>query len=530
MSLRPEELAQVATELAERLVGSVVQKAFCPLPRLAYLELRQPGRSVVLCASAEPELARVSVAAERLPAPGEPMPFQRWLRQELVGLKLTGVEAMGRTALLRFASPEAERVLLVELAPPGALVLASPEGRVLALSQEPGTGRKGLHPGATHPLLAEGAPAGGAPAVGAPAEGAPAAGASGAGAPRAGAPAEAAAGGGRPHAPTPARAAAARGGEGGSRLVPPEGAAFPLAEAAEALHAGMERRRRADAIRRRLAQPHRARLQRLSRTLEKVRREAGRQGEAEEHRRLGELLSQNLHRVPRGATRVRLTSYTEQGVEEVDVVLDPRRPPREQVDWHFHQYKRLLRGSAQAAHRLLELEREERVAREALAQLEAMDEPSLLAQVEVLARPTAAEAQGAARPFREYLSARGQRIWVGRGGEANDTLTFRTARPHDLWLHARGVPGAHVVVPLERGATPDQETLLDAAHLALHHSDLKGEPRGEVSYVPVKFVRRQKGGAPGQVTFTQEKTFLVRVEPERLARLLGTPELGPATS
>ena len=62
--------------------------------------------------------------------------------------------------------------------------------------------------------------------------------------------------------------------------------------------------------------------------------------------------------------------------------------------------------------------------------------------------------------------------------------------------------------------------LLDVAHLALHHSGAKGEPRGEVSYVPVKFVRKVKGGAHGQVTFTREKTFVVRMEPERLERLL----------
>jgi predicted ribosome quality control (RQC) complex YloA/Tae2 family protein len=63
---------------------------------------------------------------------------------------------------------------------------------------------------------------------------------------------------------------------------------------------------------------------------------------------------------------------------------------------------------------------------------------------------------------------------------------------------------------------------LDAAHLALHHSGAKGEPRGEVSWVPVKFVKKVKGGAPGQVLYTREKTLVVRMEPERLERLLKT--------
>ena len=158
----------------------------------------------------------------------------------------------------------------------------------------------------------------------------------------------------------------------------------------------------------------------------------------------------------------------------------------------------------------------------ALKQLEELDEASLLAQAEVLQLTAAEEGPPEARPFKEYVGHGGQRIWVGKGGEDNDTLTFKVARPYHLWLHARGLPGSHVVVPLEKGVEVAQEVLLDAAHLALHHSGAKGEPRGEVSWVPVKFVKKVKGGAPGRVQYTREKTLVVRLEQERLERLLKT--------
>jgi hypothetical protein len=41
-----------------------------------------------------------------------------------------------------------------------------------------------------------------------------------------------------------------------------------------------------------------------------------------------------------------------------------------------------------------------------------------------------------------------------------------------------------------------------------------------VSYTQVKYVRR--GEAPGAVTFTREKTIALRVEPDRLQRLLAS--------
>jgi predicted ribosome quality control (RQC) complex YloA/Tae2 family protein len=73
-----------------------------------------------------------------------------------------------------------------------------------------------------------------------------------------------------------------------------------------------------------------------------------------------------------------------------------------------------------------------------------------------------------------------------------------------------------VVIPA-RGTTPDLETLLDAACLALKHSGTPTGERGEVAYTRVKYVRR--AGAPGLVTFSQDKTLYVEVSPERLARV-----------
>jgi predicted ribosome quality control (RQC) complex YloA/Tae2 family protein len=74
-------------------------------------------------------------------------------------------------------------------------------------------------------------------------------------------------------------------------------------------------------------------------------------------------------------------------------------------------------------------------------------------------------------------------------------------------------------VPLDKKQQLDQETLLDAAHLAFHHSDARGERQGEVSYTHVRYLK--KAGAPGAVTYTRETTFWLKVEPSRLQRLLG---------
>ncbi len=121
--------------------------------------------------------------------------------------------------------------------------------------------------------------------------------------------------------------------------------------------------------------------------------------------------------------------------------------------------------------------------------------------------------------FRRFTSEAGDAILVGRNSRENEELTFGLARSHDLWLHASGVPGSHVVLRLEKGAELRQESLLDAATLALQYSDLRKGGQGEVLYAYRKHVRKPRGTKPGLVTVTQDKHLLIKLDLKRLQRL-----------
>jgi predicted ribosome quality control (RQC) complex YloA/Tae2 family protein len=468
VTVRSAELKQVVDELAAGLISARVQKAFAPLPGLCYLELRQPGRTVLLVACAQRQLARISVGQSRFSSNEAAHPFQAWLRRELVGSTLTRMALRAdRIVEMELQKGEKARKLIADLRGSSGMLLLLGEGdRVLAVSAE-ATAQERPAPGERYAPASE----------------------------------------------------PARGSELASRLVPLEGEAFPHAAAAEAMHAGKEQAGRAVEIRRRLEAPLKARLARIARTLKKVSLEASRGPQAERHRQLGELIARNAHLIPRGARTASLVEYSEKGPIEVQVDLQPQRTAKQQSEWHFHQYRRLLRGCDHAAHRLLELEEETAQVQRALEELAQETDQDVLRQSDVLAAPRRrTQAQG--RPFKEYFSAGGQRIWVGRDSKSNEELTFHLARPHHWWLHARGAPGSHVLVPLERNAELEPEVLVDAAHLALHHSGLKGEARAEVSYTRAKYVKKTKGQPAGTVSVTREQTFTVRLEPARIERLL----------
>ncbi len=137
------------------------------------------------------------------------------------------------------------------------------------------------------------------------------------------------------------------------------------------------------------------------------------------------------------------------------------------------------------------------------------------------ARTRVPQERGAARrgPFRRFTSSDDLPIYVGRNAQENDDLTFRFAKSDDLWLHARGTPGSHVIVRLEKGGEPPLETLKDAATLALLYSDLKKSGKGDVMFTKKKWVRKARGQAPGSVTVTQDRSLYVQLDKARLEAL-----------
>ncbi len=296
-----------------------------------------------------------------------------------------------------------------------------------------------------------------------------------------------------------------------------------------------------DVERRALASAIDAARRRMRRRIEAVEGDLARIGAADEWQRQATLLVSNQHLVGRGARSVTLEDWSTGEPIAVEIALDPSRSARENADALFHRAKRLKKGKAFAERRRADAER-------ALAQLDVLrDEvdaidtsaPTAERAIEVLgararALGVSARPQGkpGARARREgeprlphHVFRVGERtLLVGRGAKDNDALTTKVARPHDVWLHAKGRTGAHVVIPLAKGEDVPSDLLVDAAHLAAHFSDARGEAVVDVQWAPRRHVRTPKGSAPGAVVVDREKVLVLRVEPERLERLLATKD------
>ncbi|BAS27428.1 Rqc2 family fibronectin-binding protein [Limnochorda pilosa] len=291
-------------------------------------------------------------------------------------------------------------------------------------------------------------------------------------------------------------------------------------------------------------------LRRAQRKAEKQEAELAEGREDLEQRVVGELLTANLHRIPAGAREVEVEDYAQDPPVPRRIALDPRLSPSENAQRAFERYARAKRRLDRTGEEL-EHSRAEVAYLESLAfHLEAADSEETLRELAAEMerqgyripqglRPEPGRAKGrgpgkgtkgakaarggsgravgsdgASHPLR-YRSSEGIEILVGRNHLQNDRLTMDLARPDEWWLHARQLPGAHVLLRTTADPPP-RRSLEEAALLAAHFSKARHSSHVPVDVARRRHVRKYKGARPGQVLYDPAFTLEVTPQEDRL--------------
>ncbi len=261
----------------------------------------------------------------------------------------------------------------------------------------------------------------------------------------------------------------------------------------------------------------------VERRIAGLERQAAGADQADVFRRKGDLIL--AHQTAIAPRQALLRAVYTPGDAELEIVLDPLLAPVANAETYFARSKKAKRAGEGLPQRKQEAHGALAYLDQLMTDLTLAEDRSAIDEVAAClaaARldPRAATAGSRAGPAPNVrapraggalrlVSADGFTMWVGRNARQNEDVTFNRAAKGDQWLHARDVPGAHVVVKAAGRSVPES-TVLQAASLAAWFSRLRDDASAAVMVTDARYVHRQPGGRPGMVTVDHERTVLVR--------------------
>lgn len=269
-----------------------------------------------------------------------------------------------------------------------------------------------------------------------------------------------------------------------------------------------------DILRANLRQGIAKQLEKLHRTEAVVRKELSAWEDSSQDLIRGKIILSWQGRIPRGASEVDLPGPDG---ADIRISLDPALSPPANAERYFKRYKKARRGVEACAERLRRLEQDIEYLELMLAAVDTADSPQDLHRIEEELRtegymkkkrgaPPSRKKEPAFQPRKEPID--GWEVWVGRSAGDNDAL-LRHSSPDDLWLHAHGVPGSHVIIRNPNHREIPEDVLFQAARFAARHSRARKEGKAEVIYCLRKFVKKPPAARPGLATVSRFDSITV---------------------
>jgi predicted ribosome quality control (RQC) complex YloA/Tae2 family protein len=475
VGLTSQDIAAVLGEVAPVLTGGWIQKIHQPTTLTIVLEIRTQGQTHRLLISCLPETARLHLATAAMQNPPSPPPFCQFLRAHLQGAHIDAITQIQHDRIVRIdlTTKAGPRALVAELTGKTAnlLVLDDADHLVRDLKGSGDLQGRVYRP----PALAQ-------------------------------------------------RAARDRPSTPVVRAMPDT--PYPLSAAIEAQYRDKDAIMALDAARTAQIGTLKKSIKKLQRRIDAWHNDLTKTAKYRDYARYGELLKANLGFIKKGQPEVAVVDYFQETLPTLTIPLDSTKTPQGNMDDYFRKHRKYLASERELQPRIEAGQAELAAMRLELDSIKqgTWQPPTVL----TAGRPgkrgsagsrTTLSAPTRQGPFRRFTSSDGLPIFVGRNARENEALTFGLAKSDDLWFHARGTPGSHVVLRLAKGQDVPPETLRDAATLALLYSDLKKSGKGDVIYTKRKWVKKAKGQAAGAVIVTQEQSVFVALDRARLDAL-----------
>ncbi len=230
----------------------------------------------------------------------------------------------------------------------------------------------------------------------------------------------------------------------------------------------------------------------------------------------GDLLTSFIYSIKKGDSECKLLNfYNEKEEEYITIKLDPNKTPSENIQKYYKKYNKL---KASESHASLELEKNNKeieylssvltniLNAESYDEIEEIKNELVLTNYIRHRKKDKKSKTKSSKPLM-FMSSDNIEIYVGKNNIQNDYLSLKFANKNYLWLHAKDIPGSHVIVC--SFDVPDK-TLEEAAVIAGYYSKGKAENKLSVDYTKVKELKKPNGAKPGMVIYHTNNTIVIQ--------------------
>ncbi len=235
------------------------------------------------------------------------------------------------------------------------------------------------------------------------------------------------------------------------------------------------------------------------------------------YRVYADLLSANFHRIQPGQREIELENFYTEDMNIIRVPLDEKISGPQNAQKYYKKYGKLKNAEQVLSTQISETKSEIDYLDSVIAQIDLANSIDELEETkeELIDQGYIKRSQKKKKKsqkenevnFKEYV-VDGFSIYVGKNNKENDLLTHRFARKDDLWFHAQGIPGSHVVVKTD-GKEVSDKVINFAGKLAAYNSKYRESGPIDIDYTKKQNVKRHPANKPGLVNYTDFSTILV---------------------
>ncbi len=243
---------------------------------------------------------------------------------------------------------------------------------------------------------------------------------------------------------------------------------------------------------------------RLLKALARARQNLVQSEKLSSYKQKADIIMAFMHQIKKGSKLFKTMGFDEE--QELHIKLDPLLSPQENA---ARYYKKSKNESKRIDFILDQIQTLENALDAVQIDTELLEQTTDVSQLKKLSKNKKISSKESRRLPYKRLNVKGLELRVGKSAKDNDLLLRDYSSPHDMWFHAFGVSGSHVILRLNKGQQLNDQILESASSIAAYYSKARNEQLAKVIYTYRKYVRKPKGAGAGAVLVEKEQSLLI---------------------